>query len=97
MHHSYGRFDPTTGDFVVPSGHRLTPDGIYLDPDGTRPAGDQRFRYTASGTLTAAIPPADAAHPRPLPPLIPTGPGWPDTPDGHGWPNIGNPAPDTDN
>lgn len=92
-HPAYGcHYDQDTGDYVMSGGTRLTPEGIYLDVDGNRLYGAQRFRVRQSdGALSSATPTPDGAEPRPLPPLVPIGPGWPIPPEGFGWPNLDNP------
>ncbi|WP_395705060.1 hypothetical protein [Rhodococcus ruber] len=84
-------FDTETGDYVMPGGATLSPEGIYTDPYGDRRHGIRRMRIRPDGSLAPAVPTPDAADPRPLPPLVPIGPGWPTPPEGFGWPHLGNP------
>ncbi|QTJ65861.1 hypothetical protein HYG77_09820 [Rhodococcus sp. ZPP] len=85
-------YDETTGDFVMRGGSRLTPQGFLIDPYGERRDGSIQHRIRSSdGAIVRAIPVQDGADPRPLPPLVPTGSGWPTPPEGFGWPNLDNP------
>lgn len=92
-HPAYGtHYDSETGNFVMRGGSQLTPEGIYIDPYGERREGKKKMRLRPSdGGLAPAIPTQDGEHPRPLPPLVPTGWGWPTPPTDKGWPNLDNP------